>query len=157
MSESVIPAVLLRVLCKNKFVGHRLRRMADENDHVRVELTFHKTLAVYKKRAESKERHYASSAGEWPRQPTAARRPPPLTTRPPPPSRRQPTTPVKETPSPSATQTLQNNEPTTITLPRSPKTIKYSVAKHYHNQPMKIPVTTCRYLAFSAWLNMWAG
>ena len=45
----------------------------------RVELTIHKTLPtlpVYKKRAESR-RQPAPSAGEWPRHPTAARRPPP--------------------------------------------------------------------------------
>ena len=53
--------------------------MADGKDHVRVELTFHKTLPtlpVYKKRVESRWQ-LASSAGEWPRQPTAARRRPP--------------------------------------------------------------------------------
>ena len=51
------------------------------------------------------------SAGEWPRQPRAARRPPPPTTRPPPPAHWQP-----------ALQTLQITAPTTITLPSSPKT-----------------------------------
>ena len=77
MSESVIPAVLLRALSEYKFVGHPLWRMADGKDHVRVELTFHKTLPtlpVYKRRAESR-RQPAPSAGEWPRQPTAARQP----------------------------------------------------------------------------------
>ena len=79
MSESGIPAALLRALNEYKFVGHPLWRMADGKDHVRVELTFHKnlpTLPVYKKWAESR-RQPAPSAGEWPRQPTAARRPPP--------------------------------------------------------------------------------
>ena len=82
MSESVIPAVLLRALSEYKFVCHPLWRMADGKDHVRVELTFHKnlpTLPVYKRRAESR-RQPAPSAGEWPRQPTAARRQP-FTTR----------------------------------------------------------------------------
>ena len=75
MSESVIPAVLLRALSEYKFVGHPIWRMADGKDHVRVELTFHKTvptLPVYKRRAESR-RQPAPFAGEWPRQPTAAR------------------------------------------------------------------------------------
>ena len=79
MNQSVIPAVLLRALSEYKFVGHPLWRMADGKDHVRVELTFHKNLPtqpVFKKRAESR-RQPAPSAGEWPRQPTAARRPPP--------------------------------------------------------------------------------
>ena len=56
MSESVIPAVLLRALSEYKFVGHPLWRMADGKDHVRVELTFHKmvpTLPVYKRRAKA--------------------------------------------------------------------------------------------------------
>ena len=44
MSESVIPAILLRALSEYKFVGHPLWRMADGKDHVRVELTFHKNL-----------------------------------------------------------------------------------------------------------------
>ena len=79
MNQSVIPAVLLRALSEYRFVGHPLWRMADGKDHVRVEQTFHKNLPtqpVYKKRAESR-RQPAPSAGEWPRQPTAARRPPP--------------------------------------------------------------------------------
>ena len=66
-------------------------------DHVRVELTFHKTLptlSAFKKRTESR-RQPALSAGEWPRQPTAARRPPPPMTRPTPPTHRQPTTPYE--------------------------------------------------------------
>ena len=57
MSESIIPAVLLRALSEYKFVGHPLWKMADGKDHVRVELTFHKTLPmlpVYKRRAESR-------------------------------------------------------------------------------------------------------
>ena len=124
MSESVIPAVLLRAMSKYKFVGHPLWRMADGKDH--VELTSHKTLPtlpalpVYKRRAESR-RQPAPSAGEWPRQPTAARQPPPPTTRPKPPARRQPTTPEKETISP-APQTLQIDIPATITVQRPPKT-----------------------------------
>ena len=92
-------------------------------DHVRVELAFHKNqpmLPVYKRRAESR-RQPAPSAGEWPRQPTAARKPPPLTTRPTPPARRQPTTPEKET-TPPAPQTLQIDTPATITVQRPPKT-----------------------------------
>ena len=44
------------------------------------------------------------SAGEWPRQPTAVRRPPQPTTRPPPLAPRQPTTP-EETPSPATDTT----------------------------------------------------
>ena len=79
MSESVIPAVLFRALSEYKFVGHPLWRMADGKDQVHVELTFHKNLPMlpfYKKRAKSR-RQPAPSAGEWPRQPTAAKRPPP--------------------------------------------------------------------------------
>ena len=119
MSESVIPAVLLRALGEYKYP---LWRMADGKIHARVELTFHKTLPrlpVYKKRAESW-RQPASSADEWPRQSTGARRPPPPTTRPPPTARWQPTTPEKETSLPA--KTLQIVTQTTITLQRSPKT-----------------------------------
>ena len=121
MSESVIPVVLLRALSEYKFVGHPLWRMADEKDHVRVELTFHKnlpTLPVYKKRAESR-RQPAPSAGEWPRQPTAARRPPP--TRSTPTVRRESNAPGKET-SPPALQALEINTSDTITVTRPPKT-----------------------------------
>ena len=121
-SESVIPAVLLRVLSEYKFVGHPLWMMADGKDHVRVELTFHKTLPklpVYKRRTESR-RQPAPSAGEWPRQPTAARRPPP-TARSTHTARREPTAPEKETSSP-APQTLEINTPDTITVTRPPKT-----------------------------------
>ena len=118
MSESVIPAILLRALSEYKFVGHPLWRMADGKDHVRVELTFHKnlpTLPVYKRRAESR-RQPAPSAGEWPRQPTAARRPPP-TPRSTPTSRRELTAPEKET-SPPALRTLEINTPDIITVTR---------------------------------------
>ena len=62
-----------------KFVGTPLWRMADGKDLVRVELTFHKKLPTpryYKKRAESR-RQPAPPAGEWPRQPAPATRPPP--------------------------------------------------------------------------------
>ena len=116
MPESVIPAVLLRALSEYNFVGNPLWRMADGND--RVELTFHKTLPtlpVYKRRAESR-RQPAPSAGEWLRQPTAARQPPP-TTRSTPTARREQTAPEKET-SPPAPQTLEINTPDTITVTR---------------------------------------
>ena len=99
------------------FVGHPLWRMADGRDHVRVELTFHKnlpTLPVYKRKAESR-RQPAPSAGEWSRQPTAARPPPPPTTRPTPTARRQPTTPEKET-TPPASQTLCTDRHTNYSL-----------------------------------------
>ena len=102
-------------LSEYKFVGHPLWRMADGKDHVRVELTFHKnipTLPVYQKRAESR-RQPAPTAGEWPRQPTAARRPP--LTRSTPTVRRE--APEKET-SPPALQTLEINTPDTITVSR---------------------------------------
>ena len=121
MSESAIPAVLLRALSEYKFVGHPLWRMADGKDHVHVKLIFHKTLPtlpVYKRRAESR-RQPALSAGEWPRQPTAARQPPPPT-RPTPPARRQPTTPEQET-TPPAPQILQIDT-ATIIVPSPPKT-----------------------------------
>ena len=119
MSEYVIPAVLLRVLSEYKFVGHTLWRMADGKDHVRVELTFHKTLPtlpVYWWWWTS------SSCGlARPRQPTAARRPPPPTTRPTPPERRQPPSLEKET-SPPSTQTLPDTTRSTITHDRTQKT-----------------------------------
>ena len=122
MSQSVIPAVLLRALSEYKFVGHPLWRMADGKDHVRVELTFHKNLTtqpVFKKRAESR-RQPAPSAGEWPRQPTAARRPPPTRSTP----TVQPTVrreaPEKEI-SPPALQILEIT-PDTITVSRPPQT-----------------------------------
>ena len=110
MSESIIPAVLLRALSEYKFVGHPLWRMADGKDHVRVELTFHKTLPmlpVYKRRAESR-RQPAPSAGEWPCQPTAARQPSPTTTRPTPPARQQSTMPEKEKTASTADTTARN-------------------------------------------------
>ena len=91
MSESVMPAVLLRALNEYGCWSSSLEEIADGKDHVRVELTFHKTLPtlpVYKRRAESR-RQPAPSVGEWPRQPTAARQPPPPTTRPTPPARRR--------------------------------------------------------------------
>ena len=73
--------------------------MSDGKDLVRVELTFHKALPTkpyYKRRAESR-RQPASSAGEWPRQPAPASRPPP---------RREPTQIERET-LPPTTQTMQ--------------------------------------------------
>ena len=121
MSESVIPAVLLRALSEYKFVGHPLWRVAEGKDHGRVELTFHKnlpTLPLYKKRAESR-RQPAPSAGELPRQPTAARRPPP--NRSTPTVRRESTAAEKET-SPPALQTQEINTLDTITVTRPPKT-----------------------------------
>ena len=108
------------------------RGMADWKDHVCVDLTFHKTLPtlpVYKRRAESR-RQPAPSAGEWPRQPTAARQPPPPTTRPTPPARRQPTTPENET-TPPAPQTLQIDTPATITVQRPPKTAQVTPETSY--------------------------
>ena len=121
MNQSVIPAVLLRALSEYRFVGHPLWRMADGKDHVCVELTFHKNLPtqpVYKKRAESR-RQPAPSAGEWPRQPTAARRPPPNRSSPTvQPVRRE--APEKET-SPPALQTMEIT-PDTITVSRPPQT-----------------------------------
>ena len=121
MNQSVIPAVLLRALSEYRFVGHPLWRMADGKDHVRVELTFHKNLPtqpVYKKRAESR-RQPAPSAGEWPRQPTASRRPPPNRSSPTvQPVRRE--APEKET-SPPALQTMEIT-PDTITVSRPPQT-----------------------------------
>ena len=74
-----MPGVLLRALSEYKFVGTPLWRMSDGKDLVRVELTFHKKLPtprVYKKGAESR-RQPAPPAGEWPRQPAPATRPPP--------------------------------------------------------------------------------
>ena len=74
-----MPGVLLRALSEYKFVGIPLWRMSDGKHLVRVELTFHKALPTkpyYKRRAESR-RQPAPSAGEWPRQPVPASRPPP--------------------------------------------------------------------------------
>ena len=139
MNQSVIPAVLLRALSEYKFVGHPLWRMADGKDHVRVELTFHKNLPTqpfYKKRAESR-RQPAPSAGEWPRQPTAARRPPP-TTRSSPTAQAQATVhreaPEKET-SPPELQIMET-APDTITVPRPPQTAQLTPS-----QSIKKPVT----------------
>ena len=104
----MIPSVLLNALKEFNFVGAPLWRLSDGKDLVRVELTFHKnqpTSRYDKKRAESR-RQPAPSAGEWPRQPTAARRPPPTTTRSTP-ARRQPTM-EKETSAP-AVLTLQTS------------------------------------------------
>ena len=99
-----MPGVLLRALSEYKFVGSPLWRMSDGKDLVRVELTFHKALPTkpyYKKWAESR-RKPAPSAGDWPRQPTAATRP--STTTRSTPARRQPTM-EREMP-PPPTQTL---------------------------------------------------
>ena len=72
-----MPGVLLRALSEYKFVGTPLWRMSDGKDLVWVELTFHKKLSrFYKKGAESR-RQPATPAGEWPRQPAPATRPPP--------------------------------------------------------------------------------
>ena len=134
MPESIIPAVLLRALSEYKFVDHPLWRMADGKDHVRVELTSHKnlpTLPIYKRRAESK-RQPAPSAGEWPRQPTAARRPP-TTTRSTPTVRRESTAPEKKT-LPPALQTLEINTPDTITVIRPPKTVQFTPSPYIRNQ-----------------------
>ena len=99
----MLPTVLMNALKEYTFVGSPLWRMSDGKDLVRVELTFHKVLPTnrYKKRAESR-RQPAPSAGEWPRQPAAATRPP-TTTRSTP-ARRQPTM-EREMP-PPPTQTL---------------------------------------------------
>ena len=72
--------------------------MFDGKDLVQVELTFHKKLPTprsYKKGAEIR-RQPASLAGEWPRQPAPATRPPP---------RREPTQMERET-LPPPTQTI---------------------------------------------------
>ena len=99
MSASVMPGVLLRALSEYSFVGTPLWRMSDGEDLVRVELTFHKALPTkpyIKRRAESR-RQPAPSAGEWPRQPFPASRPPP---------RRESTQIERET-LPPTTQTIQ--------------------------------------------------
>ena len=115
----MIPSVLLNALKEFNFVGAPLWRLCDGKDLVRVVLTFHKnqpTSRYGKRRAESR-RQPAPSAGEWPRQPTAARRP--TTTRSTP-ARRQPTM-EKETP-PPAVQILQTTTPSTIRHQRKPQT-----------------------------------
>ena len=117
----VIPAVLLNALREYNFVSSPLWRMTDGKDLVPVELTFHKNLPTtrfYKKGVESK-RQPAPSAGEWPRQPTAATRP--TTTTRSTPARRQPT---PEETSPPAVQTLQTTAPTTIRHQRKPQTVE---------------------------------
>ena len=96
--------------------------MADGKDHVHIELTFHKnqpTQPVFKKRAESR-RKTAPSAGEWPRQPTAARRPPPTRSTPTAQSTVGREAPEKET-SPPALQ-IMDITPDTITVSRPPQT-----------------------------------
>ena len=105
-----MPGVLLRALSEYNFVGSPLWRTSDGKDLVRVELTFHKKLPtprVYKKGAESR-RQLAPPAGEWPRQPAPARRPP----------RREPTQMERETlpPPPPPQTTVQT--PHQITRPR---------------------------------------
>ena len=101
------------------FVGAPLWRLSDGRDLVRVELTFHKNQPT-KLRQEKAEcrRQPASSAGEWPRQPTAVR--PQTTTSRSLPARRQPTM-EKET-SPPAVQTLQTSTSSTIRHQRKPYT-----------------------------------
>ena len=93
-----MPGAHLRALSEYKFVGTPLWRMSDGKDLVRVELTFHKKLPTpryYKKGAESRKQP-APPAGEWPRQPAPATRPPP---------RRVPTQIERET-LPPTTQTI---------------------------------------------------
>ena len=125
MNQSVIPAVLLRAPSEYRFVGHPLWRMADGKDHVRVELTFHKNLPtqpIFKKRAESR-RQPAPSAGQWSRQPTAARRPPPTRSSPTvQPVRRE--APKKET-YPPVLQIMEIT-PDTITVTRPPQTAEFT-------------------------------
>ena len=102
-------------------------------------MTFHKnlpTLPVYKRRAESR-RQPAPSAGEWPRQPTAARRPPP-TTRSPPTARREPTAPEKEN-TPPTPQTLEINIPDTITVTRPPKTAQLTPSPYIQKPATPAP------------------
>ena len=115
----MIPSVFLNALKKFNFIGAPLWRLYDSKDLVRVELTFHKnqpTSRYDKRRAESR-RQSAPSAGEWPHQPTAARRPP--TTRMTPAC--QQLTMEKETP-PPAVQTLQTTTPSAIRHQRKPQT-----------------------------------
>ena len=121
-----MPGVLLRALSEYSFVGTPLWRMSDGKDLVRVELTFHKALPTkpyYKRRAESR-RQPAPSAGEWPRQPVPASRPPP---------RREPTQIERETlppppPPQTTTQTPQQivklRYKNTATITASPTIIR---------------------------------
>ena len=71
---TMIPSVLLNALKEFNFVGAPLWRLSDGKDLVRVVLTFHKNQPTsrYDKRRAKSRRQPASSAGEWPRQPTAA-------------------------------------------------------------------------------------
>ena len=104
-----MPGLLLRALSEYSF----LWRMSDGKDLVRVELTFHKALPTepyYKRRAESR-RQPASSAGEWPRQPVPASRPPP---------RREPTQ-IEREMLPPTTQTIEQTSQQII-RPRYKKT-----------------------------------
>ena len=89
---TMIPSVLLNALKEFNFVGAPLWRLSDGKDLVRVEQTFYKNQPAsrYDKRRAESRRLPAPSAGEWPRQPTAARRPPTTRTTP---ARRQPTMP----------------------------------------------------------------
>ena len=100
-----MPGVFLRALSEYKFVGTPLWRMFDGKDLVRVELTFHKALptkSYYKKRDESR-RQPAPFAGEWPRQPAPASRPPP---------RREPT-PIERETLPPPTEIVYTTDTTT--------------------------------------------
>ena len=121
MSESVIPAVLLRALSEYKFVGHPLRRIAGRTDYVCVELTFHKTLPtlpIYKKRAESRRQPAPLLASGLA---TAARRPPDQQPTP----ARRPTPCVKEeTPPPP---------PLAQTLPDTPRSTHFKI--HHYTLP----------------------
>ena len=97
-------------------------------DLVRVELTFHKKLPtprVYKKGAESR-RQPAPPAGEWPRQPAPARRPP----------RREPTQMERETLPPPPQTTVQT--PHQITRPRY-KTTATITASPSPDQHQRLP------------------
>ena len=92
--------------------------ISDGKDLVRVELTFHKNQPTSR---------YDKKRAEWPRQPTAARRPP-TTTRSTP-ARRQPTN-EKET-SPPAVQTLQTSALSTIRHQRKPHSRDHTITDHH--------------------------
>ena len=114
----MLPTILMNALKEYTFVGSPLWRMSDRKDLVRVELTYHKVLTTnrYKKRAESR-RQLAPSAGEWPRQLAAARRPTTTST----PARR-PTPCMEQEATPPTLQTLPDITRDYITYDRTQKT-----------------------------------
>ena len=126
--SDLLPAVLLNALRQYCFDASLLLKMADGKDHVKIEVTFRKaTNQRFDKKGAESRRRPTTPAGEWPRQPTPARRPT-TTTRPTP--ARRPTPCVEKEAPPPLTHTLPDTTRTTITHSRTQKTAIIASTNH---------------------------